>query len=627
MSRFSCAAGIRPFIPRPGGRIIRNTMGVPRDDLLLMMRALKRGFADTKALRKALDRQLSKPISLLDALHLPASEAGSLRADPWTPDAVKDRALLEPLRDLLVEHEDLTAADWEKFVATLVRATERHAWPPLPAPREFDGYTLQWELARRERGVVYRAKDPAGRDTAVKVFRQDVAGTEGMPRVEGLAYAAAPFEEGEPIEGRRLAPRRGAEVIEKAARALGDRPHGSLTPARILVRKDGSVAVLRFEGAAKVPLSSRSLPYAGPSDVHALAAILYEMAVGAPPSGETSPAARTRDVDPDLDKIVSSALSGGYASAAEFADDLARYRKGEPVTARKPIDPARAAGRGRSHRWMWAAAAAVLAAMFGAYHLRPIGKTPPAPPAPVVQAPPPVLPLEKPAPPPPAIVRKPAEPVAPPVEPARPLTPADEDRLYQECQRALLAGRLEQVESIAHEALARGSKKDWPCYHLAHAFVARERFDQALVYVSRALDLSPGDRDYLDLRAQIRAFRGESRKALADLEELYGRKTAELNKQIQSLGKQVAADPRDARSRVLRGAFFMLKRNFDLAAQDFTAAIDLGFRTALAWRAHARRHEEDRAGAAADARAYLAEQPAGFAADEMKALLHDLEVK
>ena len=69
-------------------------MGVPREDLLLMMRALKRGFADPKAIRKALDRQVSKPISLLEALHLPAAQVESLRTDTSQPDPLTDRPLL-----------------------------------------------------------------------------------------------------------------------------------------------------------------------------------------------------------------------------------------------------------------------------------------------------------------------------------------------------------------------------------------------------------------------------------------------------------------------------------------------------------------------------------------------------
>src|SRR5262245_19035542 len=148
-------------------------MGVPREDLLLMMRALKRGFADLKAIRKALDRQVSKPISLLEALHLPASQVESLRGDSSIPDAVQDRPLLDSLQKLLVEAEQITAAEWEKFAASFAKPSARH-FGPLPVPQEFDGYTLQWELARRERGVVYRAKDKDGRDTAVKVFRKEV---------------------------------------------------------------------------------------------------------------------------------------------------------------------------------------------------------------------------------------------------------------------------------------------------------------------------------------------------------------------------------------------------------------------------------------------------------------------
>src|SRR5258706_9821182 len=125
-------------------------MGVPRDDLLLMMRALKRGFADLKAIRKALDRQVSKPISFLEALHLSAAELDALRADTALPDSVQDRPLLDSLQKTLIDGEQMTPAEWEKFSASLAKTSQRH-WGPLPVPQEFDGYTLQWELARRER--------------------------------------------------------------------------------------------------------------------------------------------------------------------------------------------------------------------------------------------------------------------------------------------------------------------------------------------------------------------------------------------------------------------------------------------------------------------------------------------
>src|SRR5438105_12417970 len=123
-------------------------MGVPREDLLLMIRALKRGFADPKAIRKALDRQVSKPITLLEALHLPAAQVEALRGDASLPDVVEDRLLLDSLQKLLVAAEQETAAEWEKFVASIAKPSARH-WGPLPVPQEFDGLTLQWELARR----------------------------------------------------------------------------------------------------------------------------------------------------------------------------------------------------------------------------------------------------------------------------------------------------------------------------------------------------------------------------------------------------------------------------------------------------------------------------------------------
>src|SRR5436190_22993647 len=163
-------------------------MGVPREDLLMMIRALKRGFADSKAVRKALDRQVSRPISFLEALHLSAADAESLKGDHTLPDAVQDRPLLDSLQKQLVDAEQVTSAEWEKFAASLSRPSARH-FGPLSVPQEFDGYTLQWELARRERGVVYRAKDKDGRDTAIKIFRPEVPVTGNLPRVGGHAYA------------------------------------------------------------------------------------------------------------------------------------------------------------------------------------------------------------------------------------------------------------------------------------------------------------------------------------------------------------------------------------------------------------------------------------------------------
>jgi len=228
--------------------------------------------------------------------HLPAAEAEALRGDTTVPDAVLDRPLLDQLQKALVDAEQMTSAEWEKFAASFHRPTQRH-YEPLPVPQEFDGYTLQWELARRERGVVYRANDKDGRDTAIKVFRKDVALIGELPKVEGHAYAVSEFIDGESLEAKRPTARRGAYAIWKAAELLRDRVHGALSPARIVIRRDDSVAVLGLESAKAVPLSARAKAYAGSSDVHALGAILYEVIVGSPPAGETSPKLRVRDAD------------------------------------------------------------------------------------------------------------------------------------------------------------------------------------------------------------------------------------------------------------------------------------------------------------------------------------------
>ena len=77
-----------------------------------MTRALKRGFADLKAIRKALDRQVSRPVALIEALRLPADQADALRADASPPDPAADRPLLESLHQMLLEGEHLGPGEW-----------------------------------------------------------------------------------------------------------------------------------------------------------------------------------------------------------------------------------------------------------------------------------------------------------------------------------------------------------------------------------------------------------------------------------------------------------------------------------------------------------------------------------
>jgi tetratricopeptide (TPR) repeat protein len=598
-------------------------MGVPREDLLLMMRALKRGVADLKSIRKALDRQVSKPISLLEALHLPGPQAEVLKVDTSLPDPGEDRALLDSLHAMLIEGEQLTSAEWEKFAASISRPTVRKGYAALPVPQEFDGYTLQWELARRERGVVYRAKDREGRDVAVKVFRKEVPAT-GLPLVEGYSYAVSEFVDGESLEAKRPSARRGAHAIWNAAELLRDRAHGALSPSRIVIRKDDTAAVLGLESAKAVPPSSRARAYAGASDVHALGAILYEVIVGSPPAGETSPKARVKDVDENLDRIVACALTGGYPTTGALADDLGHYFKGEPITGRK-MSSGSAGGKPRSRLWLAAAAAVPVAALL-IWLLVPKSKPVETPPAdPVVRD-------EKPAPPPTraADPKPPKETVkAPPrpAIPAAPMTPDEEQKLCDQCVEAQMKGDSDRVQATATEAIARGTKRDWPYYQLATLFLSRNELDKALQYVSRALEISPDNRYALETRAHTYIYRGETKKALADLESLYGKKVSNWNHQIVALSKEAEADAKDPRPRFLRGVFFMIKRNFETAATDFTAAIDAGQRRALVWRALAFQGADDTARAIQDVNAYLAAYPNDFATEDMKALLKELQGK
>ena len=99
---------------------------------------------------------------------------------------------------------------------------------------------------------------------------------------------------------------------------------------------------------------------------------------------------------------------------------------------------------------------------------------------------------------------------------------------------------------------------------------------------------------------------------------------SDLTRQIIQLGKQSEADPKDARPRFLRGVFYLMKRHYETAATDFTAAIEGGFPRALAWRALAFRGADDISRAAKDGRDYLQQFPNDFASEEVKALLKEI---
>jgi hypothetical protein len=205
--------------------------------------------------------------------------------------------------------------------------------------------------------------------------------------------------------GKPLAPSEAARLVETLARAVHYAHqrgiiHRDLKPGNVLLTEDGQPKIADFGLAKMLDSGSGSATprpqtqsgailgtpaYMAPeqtggkrgtvgpaADIYALGAILYELLTGRPPFQADTPVdvilkvateepPRPRQVEPavprDLEAVCLKSLqknpAARYASAAELADDLLRFLKGEPTVARPATRGARfRAGAWRRRWWL-----------------------------------------------------------------------------------------------------------------------------------------------------------------------------------------------------------------------------------------------------------------------------------
>jgi serine/threonine protein kinase/Flp pilus assembly protein TadD len=278
-------------------------------------------------------------------------------------------------------------------------------------------YVIDQLIGRGGMGTVWLAHRSDGllnRSIALKLPRTELGGMQLLPRFarereilaklshpniahlydagigpDGRPYLAMQFVVGEPFidycETRHLSVYDRLDLFLQVLAAVhyahGQNViHRDLKPSNILVRKDGTVALLDF-GVAKLlvgtdpddsnltrqglavltpnyasPEQVNGDPLAPTSDVYSLGVILYELLCArrpfllqgaasrpefCPPSkvaSMTEPSGNSRAIRGDLDFIVLKALKQDprdrYPDANALAEDLHRFRRGEPVGAR-----------------------------------------------------------------------------------------------------------------------------------------------------------------------------------------------------------------------------------------------------------------------------------------------------
>ena len=301
----------------------------------------------------------------------------------------RGRGLLPPRAgkdgsETLVGRFELVARLGHGGFATVWKAHDPHLdrWVAVKIPKHADLSASEAELFLREARTASQVRHP-------NVVRLHEVGRDG-----DLLYLVSDLIDGESlqswVESRKLAFRQIAELCEKIARALqaiheAGIIHRDLKPSNILIdqqdepfitdfglaKRGGVEATLTLEGqmmgtpAYMSPEQARgeSREVGKASDIYALGIILFELLTDELPFRGPSHVMLTKTIrdDPpsprtlnptiplDLETICLRCIEKEplqrYHSAAELADELGRYQRGEPIHSR-PIGPAR-----RSLRW------------------------------------------------------------------------------------------------------------------------------------------------------------------------------------------------------------------------------------------------------------------------------------
>ena len=242
---------------------------------------------------------------------------------------------------------------------------------------------LKMVLDGAHAGAAALSRFRAEAEAVAKLQHPNIVQVHEVGECGGRPFFSLEFVEGGSLDrklaGTPLPPREAAEVVEKLAETMHavhqqGIVHRDLKPANVLLTANGTPKITDF-GLAKnlkgesgqtasgavmgtpsymaPEQASGKTKEIGPlSDVYALGVILYELLVGRPPfrgatametllqvmEDEPVPPSRLAKVPADLETICLKALhkkaAQRYGSAEALAEDLRRFRTGEPIAAR-----------------------------------------------------------------------------------------------------------------------------------------------------------------------------------------------------------------------------------------------------------------------------------------------------